>query len=339
MEYRLGFGIGVSLALVLAYLLAGIIGASAIGAIVSAWLYYRHKVHDDFEIVGMIRREEDARLKGYKIVRFTSVVKRGIDLLTEIAGAVNRAVLVCGMAGVGKSLMLSVLLWKTSLQKKVVIFSLKTFPDWVEEDFVNSPNFTKIDMTQFLPTNIFSNANRFASAYALALLSNLSLKGMMYNAVRTQIRNLITDEVKSWDDLEKKIVRLRKERNTTFDTSVLNSIQDSIEQFRRFSGRQQDLNIDWKNATTNYVLSFSKFGDDNEILKIFFCEFMLRDVFSHQLGYALGIDEAHLLLKNTGSIVGTILRTGRVSTDLFIGTQNYSDIAREHLQFGSVYLH
>lgn len=339
MEYRLGVGIGVSSALAVSYLITGIIGACAMGAIVMTILFFKHKIHDDFQIVGIIRREEDERLKGYKIARLTKIAEKGIDLLAEIEHAVNNAVLVAGMAGVGKSLLLSILLWRTSLQKRVVIFSLKTFPAWVEEDFVNIPHFIKIDMTQYLPTNIFNNADRFASSYALALLSSLTMKGMMYNSVRNQIRNLITDEVRSWNDLKRKIEKVKRERNTTFDTSVLNSISDSIEQFKRFGGRQQDLHIDWKNATSNYVLSFSEFGDDNEALKIFYCEYILRDVFSRQLGYALCIDEAHMILKNTGSIVGTILRTGRVSTDLFVGTQNYSDIAREHLQFGSVFLH
>lgn len=327
------------MALASAWLVFGIMGVSLVGTIVMFVLFLRHKIHADFQIIGIIRREEDKRLQGYKIVRFTDVAKKGMDLLAEIAGAVNRAVLVCGMAGVGKSLLLSIQLYRTSLQKKVVIFSLKTFPDWADEDFVNIPNFIKIDMTQYLPTNIFNDADKFASAYALALLSSLTMKGMMYHSVRNQVRNLITDEVKSWDDLKKKIEKVKRERNGTFDVSVLNSISDTIEQFQRFGGRQKDLDIDWKNATANYVLSFSKFGDDNEALKIFYCELILRDVFARQLGYALCIDEAHLILKNSGSIVGTILRTGRVSTDLFIGTQNYSDIAREHLQFGSVFLH
>lgn len=323
----------------LGWLVFGIMGVFLVGTIVTVWLFFRHKIHADFQIIGIIRREEDKRLQGYKIVRYTDVAKTGIGLLTEIENAVNRAVLVAGMSGTGKTLLLSIFLWKTRLQKKVVIFSLKTFPDWADEDFVNIPNFIKIDMTQYLPTNIFNDADKFASAYALALLSNLTMKGMMYNSVRNQVRNLITAEVKSWDDLKKKIEKVKRERNGTFDVSVLNSISDTIEQFQRFGGRQKDLNIDWKNAVTNYVLSFSKFGDDNEALKIFYCELILRDVFGRQLGYALCIDEANLILKNSGSIVGTILRTGRVSTDLFIGTQNYSDIAREHLQFGSVFLH
>lgn len=329
---------------IVSLVLIGVAVASAIGASLFIFLYLRKSHNDTSRIhsIGIMSRSvsdsPELQQRGYIVVKPQLVPATPLAVVPYLQSKVSRAILVVGGTGRGKTAVATYVLSEliTKSQKKVVIFSLKSFPEWADEDFVNLPNCTVLDMTQFLPTNIFSNADRVASAYALALLSGLSLKGMMYQSVKNQVRNLITNDITSWDDLKKKIEKVKKERSSTFDISVLNSVQDSIEQFTRFQGRQENLKIDWKNATTNYVLSFSKFGDENLALKIFHAEYVLRDLFSKQLGFMITIDEGHFLLRE-GSITGLMLRTGRVSTDLMMITQGVSDIERAHMQFGTVF--
>jgi hypothetical protein len=301
--------------------------------------FWKHEYHTDYFRVAVIQRVIDESLgqKGYVKLDVIETGKQEVEL--PISPPVNNATLITGMAGTGKSTNLTNQLWRESENGHVVIFSLKTFPSWTKEDFVNIPNFNLIDITQFLPSDIFSDPDRFASSFALAVLSHLSMRGMMFKAVYEQVRNLVAGGITSWNDFERAIDKMSRDRNNNFDRSVLSSIRDSIQQFKRFHGKQENLNIDWTHIKENYILSFSSFGDDNEALKIFYAEYLLRDLFSRQLGYVLAIDECHLLLKNTGSILATILRTGRVSTKLYVATQNLSDIENAHLQFGSVYLH
>lgn len=302
----------------------------------------------DVHIVGVGHKVVDESLgnKGYVLPKIDAVNKM-YDLIAHIDTKSSPAVLYCGKVGTGKSTLMAWTIWeKTDSQEcetfgrvseKVVIFSPKTWHDRKDYDF-DLPNFRRIDMTQFLPSNVFENHHAFVGSILTALYADLTARGMMSHSVRTQLYELVSEGgIKSWADFEDKIDKARKGRGN-FDMSILNAIRGDI-QFLKGVGKEGTLQIDWSDMQENYVLDFGVF-EDNDIAKVFYMEYFLRAIFKHKTKNILAIDEIHRLLnKGETSILSKVLREGRTGIKLYLATQNFSDVPNANVQFGSIFAH
>ena len=302
----------------------------------------------DVRIVGVGHKVVDESLgsKGYVLPKIDSVNKM-YDLIFHIDSKPSPAVLFCGKVGTGKSTLMAWTIWeKTDVQEceifgrvpeKAVIFSPKTWHDRKDYDF-DLPNFRRIDMTLFLPSNVFENHHAFVGSILTALYADLTARGMMAHNVRTQLYELVSGgSIKSWADFEGKIDRASKGKGN-FDTSILNAIRGDI-QFLKGVGKEGTLDIDWSNLQENYVLDFGVF-EDNNIAKVFYMEYFLRAIFRYKSKNILAIDEVHRLLnRGETSIISDVLREGRTGIKLYLGTQNVSDVPNANVQFGSIFAH
>lgn len=300
----------------------------------------------DVRIVGVGHRIRDEDLKGYVLPQIDSVSKF-YDLIAHIDSKSAPSVLYAGKIGCGKSTLMSWTIFeKTDLeeckifgreQERAVVFSPKTFRSGDKIDF-DLPNFKRIDMTNYLPSNIFENHHAFVGSLLTAVYANLTMRGIMVKNVGTQVYKLLKGgQIRTWDDFERRIREAKRGRGE-FDISVLDAIEGDI-QFLKDAGKQGTLNIDWSNLQENYVLDFGMF-EDNRIAKIFFMEYYLRVVFKHKLNNIVAIDEVHRLLnKGETSILSEVLREGRTSIKLHLATQNISDVPSANVQFGSIFLH
>ncbi|HVB66141.1 MAG TPA: hypothetical protein VND01_00430 [Candidatus Acidoferrales bacterium] len=313
-------------------------------------IFKNNKPKSDADIVGIGHYvvKENNGIK--KEVPQIDPVKQAIDIIAWINKKTAPSILDVGKVGSGKSSLFAELLWlqtdkeecaKFSREPKfAVVCSPKTMEEGVIHDFA-LPNFSIIDMTKKLPSNIFANHHAFVGSILTALYSDLTARGMMAHTVMTQLYRLLTTygEIKTWKDFEDTIEKAMKGRGN-FDRAVLDAIKGDV-QFLKNAGKEGSLDIDWTDLKSNYVLDFGTFGD-NEIAKVFFLEYIVRDIFSKckNKNSILAIDESFRLVNLAQtSHLSTVLREGRTRLILYLATQNYSDVPPKNKQFGTIFAH
>ncbi len=260
-----------------------------------------------------------------------------------IASKRNPLVMICGLSGMGKSELMTVLL--RSLKVPKIVFSFKP-----NDTHLRLP-YPVIDVSRHIP-NAFLDADALSIAYAHAFPANL--RGIMLSEARTIVKNLARQS-KDWNEFRQSLRRL-KSKATDIQLEALVLIEQQIESLAVGEG---SFSID---LTKDVVLDFSHLDESS---KTFYAEIALRQIWSSLTGrlpniaygtsmtlradlrpgkavqrVAIVIDEVHRLTQlyqmDTRSILDTIMLQVRQFGTLHTATQNYTDIPDNLRQFGTV---
>lgn len=312
------------------------------------WRYWRHTdvkkslLHSTGLIHRRLDEEPALEARGFISVRLTNLPAEAVDVCDYLDAKINPACLVCGMAGSGKSSLMTMILKERSEQGEYpcIIFSLKQLAPHQKPEF-DLPNFRRIDMSQHTIANISENRYAFLLSFLTALYSDLTMKGIMSHSIRTTLHTLITDRtINTWDDLESKVMKALKEnKNANFEQTTLNAILGDIRILKE-EVNGTPLNIDFSNLNENLILDFGLIGHGElGVCVTFWGEYYTRMLYKARKFCYVGISEAWRLLNNTETVVRDILKEGRITLSLTLDTQNVSDVAPSNMQMATVFQH
>lgn len=332
---------------ILSYIIFGVLFFLGTCAIIFAWRFFRAvEVKYPIEIVGKFVRKKSSDDPDVKrdAMLFVPDINSSANIIGELWQYPNRNVMITGMAGLSaKTTLAEVLVDELSdenLCKKYgfikpipcVIFSPKKFEDNTPVDFMLGNRFRLVDCSKEM-INVFENRNAFIASWRVLVLNSMESKGITASVI-AEMTGEILDEgpCLSWANFEQNLEKVqRKKRDDKIALSQLNWISTQTH-YLAIKATVSDIPL------ANVIFYFGNLEKVRAFYYEMYLEKLSDELLNSKIQPVVVCDEAHIILKQEGGVIATILREMRTHCSaVFAISQNLDDVDPALWQFAKIF--